>query len=200
VSLLLYPAIVAICAGTGQVVDAASALLLGLRRLGALIGISFVTFIALLLAALFLLPLFALATLGAWERVVAIVLAVLIGGLIAAFFMGYLSIAEVYLVLESRSPFDALRTSMVRSAATGRWRLAALGASITALWFLPFLSVAVIPSGTRLGSALSAFVVVLLTAALSAYVNAVSTVAALDYRNRSRGDDLALALKEAAPA
>jgi hypothetical protein len=35
---------------------------------------------------------------------------------------------------------------------------------------------------------------------MGVYVLAVSTVAALDYRNRRLGDDLARALKEAAPA
>jgi hypothetical protein len=195
-----YPAIIAICAGSGQAVDLASALLLCLRRLGALVALNVITLLSLLPFAACLFLLYIFSNYGAWQLVVALCVGIAIGLTGLSLYMGYTCLAEVYLVLESRSSVDALRVTAHRCRASGVLRLGTIGAGLTALWLAPSLVVSLLPVPDPLALAVRHALYGLAHAAMGVYVLAVSTVAALDYRNRRLGDDLARALKEAAPA
>jgi MFS family permease len=175
---------------------------IGLRRFWPVFGLYFLFgLLAGLAAVLLALPILIVASAHVgWLLAIIAIVYILAGLPVSAYLIGFIAIAYVYVVLENMGPFTALNTVPRRGKTAGGWRLLLLGAAIMALSYVPALVVGALPDAIAWLFAVKLAGLALMNVTIFVYATAVETVAAIDYRNRSTGADLAQLLEARARA
>jgi len=199
-SVVVFNAMVAIVADFGGAYGLGSLLRLSLRRFWSALGLTLIYYLAVI-AAVFVsfIPSSILRYHEAGLAIAAFILGIGLAIAAVSFLTGYACIGYANVVLESLTPLAAIRAVKQRSTTTGSWRLLILGAALCALTLLPTFGVGAIPHQPPFLLLCKLALMFALLTPVYMYATAVETVAAIDYRNRSTGADLAHALNGRAP-
>jgi hypothetical protein len=192
VDVVLFTGIVAVVADFGGRCDLGSLVRLGLLRFWSAAGVVVLSCLALIVVIF--ISFIPSSLLRYHESELAG--AAFIGGIgvalaLCSFLTIYVSIAYVNVVLESMSPLGAIRASTHRVKSAGAGRALLLGAALVVLTFAPAFLAALIPDRPPLLLACKQLVMFGVLTPIFVYPTVVQTVAAIDYRHRSLGTDIA---------